>query len=121
FLPAAASVGNPVDMLASALPDHYRRATRVLLADEGVDSLLVIFIPPLVTRAEEVARAIVEGAAGTPKPVLANFLSARGAPPELAPIPSYLFPEAAVTALAHATTYSAWRRRPAGSIPTFAD
>ena len=26
FLPAAASVGNPVDMLASAPPDHYRRA-----------------------------------------------------------------------------------------------
>ena len=117
FLPAAASVGNPVDMLASAPPDHYQRATRLLLADEGIDSLLVIFIPPLVTRAEEVARAIVEGAAGTPKPVLANFLSARGAPPELAPIPSYLFPEAAVTALAHAATYSAWRQRPPGSIP----
>ena len=26
FLPAAASVGNPVDMLASAPPEHYRRA-----------------------------------------------------------------------------------------------
>lgn len=121
FLPAAASVGNPVDMLASAPPDHYRRATRVLLADEAVDSLLVIFIPPLVTRAEEVARAIVESTRGTTKPVIANFLSARGAPPNLAPIPSYLFPEAAVTALAHATTYSAWRRRPAGQVPRFPD
>src|SRR5206468_1734774 len=26
FLPAAASVGNPVDMIASASPEHYRRA-----------------------------------------------------------------------------------------------
>jgi acetyl coenzyme A synthetase (ADP forming)-like protein len=121
FLPAAASVGNPVDMLASAPPDHYRRATRVLLSDEAVDSLLVIFIPPLVTRADEVAGAIVAGARGATKPVVANFLSARGAPPELAPIPSYMFPEAAIAALAHATTYGAWRRRPTGVIPTFAD
>jgi acetyl coenzyme A synthetase (ADP forming)-like protein len=118
FLPAAASVANPVDMLASAPPDHYRRATKLLLADTAIDSLLVIFIPPLVTEAKEVARAIVEGSAGTRKPVLANFISARGAPPELAPLPSYMFPEAAVTALARATAYGAWRRRPTGSIPT---
>jgi acetate---CoA ligase (ADP-forming) len=121
FLPTAASVANPVDMLASAPAEHYRRATTLLLADPLIDSLLVIFIPPLVTKADEVARAIVEGAAGTRKPVLANFISARGAPPELAPLPSYLFPEAAVTALARATAYSAWRHRPPGSIPAFKD
>jgi acetyl coenzyme A synthetase (ADP forming)-like protein len=121
FLPASASVGNPVDMLAAATPDQYRRATRLLLADDQIDSLLVIFIPPLVTKADEVARAIVEGAAGTTKPVLANFISARGAPSELMPIPSYRFPESAVIALARATAYGAWRRRPEGSIPQFAD
>ena len=117
FLPAAASLGNPVDMLASATPDQYERATRILLGDGSVDSLIVIFIPPLVTRADEAARAIAAGAAGAAKPVLANFISSRGAPPELAPIPSYLFPEAAVTALARATGYGAWRRRPKGSVP----
>jgi acetyl coenzyme A synthetase (ADP forming)-like protein len=116
-LPAAASLGNPVDMLASAPPEHYREATRLLLADDGVDSLVIIFIPPLVTKAFEVAQAITAGAAGTAKPVLANFISSRGAPRELAPIPSYLFPEAAVTALARATAYGAWRRRPKGSVP----
>ena len=31
FLPAAASVGNPVDMLASAPPEHYRRALKAIL------------------------------------------------------------------------------------------
>ena len=117
FLPPAASVGNPVDMIASATAAQYERATRVLLADAQVDSLLVIFIPPLVTKSDEVARAIVAGAAGATKTVLANFISSRGAPPELAPIPSYLFPEAAVTALARATAYGGWRRRPKGSIP----
>ena len=117
FLPAAASIGNPVDMIASATAEQYERATRVVLADAQVDSLLVIFIPPLVTQADDVARAIVAGAAGSAKTVLANFISSRGAPPELAPIPSYLFPETAVTALARATGYGAWRRRPEGVIP----
>ena len=64
FLPAAASIGNPVDMLASAPPEHYEQATRLVLADAGVDSLLVIFIPPLVTDSKAVAEAIVRGAAG---------------------------------------------------------
>lgn len=117
FLLMAGSVANPVDMLASA--DQYRRATKLMLADDHVDSLIVIFIPPLITKADEVARAIVEGSTGTSKPVLANFISAQGAPADLAPIPSYMFPEAAVTALARATEYGAWRRRPKGIIPRF--
>jgi acetyl coenzyme A synthetase (ADP forming)-like protein len=121
FLPPAASVGNPVDMLASAPPEHYRQATQLLLADTSVDSLLVIFIPPLVTTADDVARAIVEGSAGTAKPVLANFISARGAPPALAPIPSYRFPESAVAALAHVRGYASWRQRPRGTVPHFPD
>ncbi len=117
FLPPAASVVNPVDMIASATAAQYEQATRLLLADAQVDSVLAIFIPPLVTKSEEVARAIVAGAAGATKPVLANFISSHGAPPELAPIPSYLFPEAAVTALARATAYGRWRRQPKGSVP----
>ena len=117
FLPPAASIGNPIDMIASATAEQYERATRLVLADANVDSVLVIFIPPLVTKPEEVARAIAAGAAGSAKPVLANFISSHGAPADLAPIPSYRFPESAVTALARVTTYGAWRHRPKGSIP----
>jgi acetyl coenzyme A synthetase (ADP forming)-like protein len=121
FLPAAASVGNPIDMLASAPPEHYEQATRLLLADAGVDSLLTIFIPPLVTDPKQVAESIVRGAAGAQKPVLATFMSAQGAPPELQTIPCYMFPEAAATALARVVTHGEWRRRPRGTVPAFAD
>lgn len=122
FLPAAASVANPVDMLAAAPPDHYMRALGLVLADSNVDSVLVIFIPPIATDAEAVARAIVEGTrkAGE-KPVLAIFMSARGAPAILQPIPSYAFPEPAAMALARAVEYGQWRQRPPGSIPEFGD
>jgi acetyl coenzyme A synthetase (ADP forming)-like protein len=121
FLPPAASVGNPVDMLASAPPRHYERATRLLLADPGVDSLMVIFIPPLVTDSKAAAEAIVRGAEGTTKTILATFMSAQGAPAELRTIPSYMFPEAAATALARVVTHAEWRRRPRGSVQVFAD
>ncbi len=122
FLPAAASVANPVDMLASAPPEHYRQTLRLVLADKNVDSVLVIFIPPIATNPEAVAAAVVEGTreAGE-KPVLATFMSSRGAPPILRPIPTYPFPEPAAIALARVTDYGEWRGRPPGTVPEFPD
>lgn len=120
FLPATASVANPVDMIASASPEHFLKATGALLADEHVDSLIVIFIPPLITDPEAVAAAIVEGTRNANgKPVLANFMSAKGTPEILSSIPSYEFPESAASALAKVTTYGEWRRKPSGTVPTF--
>lgn len=117
FLPAGASVGNPVDMIASAPAEHYRKAIEIAGTDNNIDSLIVIFTPPLVTRADDVARAIVEGVRqiGKHKPVLSVFLSSRPAPSELRTsgfcIPSYSFPETAAIALARATRYGQWRER----------
>jgi acyl-CoA synthetase (NDP forming) len=122
FLPAAASVGNPVDMLASAPPDHYRRALAAILRDEGVDSVITIFIPPLVTEPDEVATAIAEGARGvTGKPVVGVFMRAGGAPAALAPIPSYAFPESAALALARVTKYGQWLAKPLELPPVLAN
>ena len=45
-------------MLASAPAEHYRRALSTLLRDENVDSVLTIFIPPLVTEPDAVAAAM---------------------------------------------------------------
>jgi acetate---CoA ligase (ADP-forming) len=110
FLPKAASVANPVDMIASATADHYQRSIELLLADPNVDSVMVIFIPPLVTAAADVAAAIKRAVAGTNKPVLATFMGAQGSLP-LAPVPSYMFPESAAVALARVTHYGEWRRK----------
>jgi acetyl coenzyme A synthetase (ADP forming)-like protein len=118
FLPAAASVGNPVDMLASAPADHYRRALEAILRDDHVDSVITIFIPPLVTEPGAAATAIAEGARGVPgKPVLGVFMRAEGAPATLAPIPSYAFPESAALALARVTAYGLWRAKPLEPAP----
>ncbi len=122
-LPPEASLTNPVDMVASASAEQYREVLRIVAADPAVDAVIVIFIPPLVTRAEDVAQAIVDGTRGLggTKPVLTVFMSARGLPPILkAPdvhIPSYAFPEDAAIALARVARYGEWRARPRVSPP----
>jgi len=116
FLPGSASAANPVDMLATASADDYRRAIAVMLRDPAVDSLLSIFIPPLVTNAADVARAITDGARDSTKPMLATFFGAAGVPEILSPVPCYTFPEAAVRALAHAVAHAQQRMAPIGSV-----
>jgi acyl-CoA synthetase (NDP forming) len=120
FLPPAASVANPIDMLASASASNYERALKLVLKDEQVDSVLVIFVPPLVTDPHQVAAAVqVAARQASGKTVVASFMRSAGAPPELEPVPCCRFPEAAARALAHATHYGEWRNEPAGKTVSF--
>jgi acyl-CoA synthetase (NDP forming) len=116
FLPAAASVTNPVDMIASADAESYRKALRLVAADSTVDSLIVIFIPPVATAEQQVAAAIREVAGACGKPVVAVFMGAQG-PLPLAPVPAYMFPESAAVALARVAQYGEWLRKPAPEPP----
>jgi len=122
LLPSEASVRNPVDMIASAGPEHYREAVALAGTDPAVDSVVVLYVPPLATRPEEIAAAIAEGAGRVPeeKPVLTVFLSARGVPDELrkgprGALPSFPFPENTAQALAAAVGYGRWLARPPGA------
>ena len=45
FLPAAASVKNPIDMIASAPIEHYKQTLETVIADENVDMIMVIYLP----------------------------------------------------------------------------
>jgi acetate---CoA ligase (ADP-forming) len=114
ILAPAASVTNPVDMIASATPEQYRQALAIVAADPSVDSLIAIFIPPLVTDPGAVAAAIRAAAGTISKPIVANFLGTQGLAAQLAPVPSFTFPEAAAIALAHVARYGEWLRAPVG-------
>ena len=109
-------------MIASATAAQYEQALGTLLRDDDVDAVLVIFIPPLVTEAEDVAGAIRRATDANPgKPVLAVCMSTAPMPEALAPVPGYRFPEAASIALARAASYVAWRQRPEGHRPRVDD
>jgi acetyl coenzyme A synthetase (ADP forming)-like protein len=127
LLPPGAGVANPVDMIASASADHYRETIKIVAADPRIDALVVIFTPPLVVRAEDVAKAISEEVQqlNRSKPVLAVFLSAGEAPAELRQgevrVPCYRFPETAAIALSRAARYHEWRNRPEAPPVHFED
>ncbi len=119
FLPATASTRNPIDMIASATPEHFRKAVALLLEADEIDAVIVLFVPPIVTDPRAVGEAIAAAAAGTDKPVLSCFMGRHGVPEGLsslqaANIPSYAFPESAVRVLARAARYGDWRQREPG-------
>lgn len=125
FLPHHAALTNPVDMVGTDDPAFMERATRIVGADPNIDSLVVIFIPPLqTTRPADVAASIVRGAADIPadRPVLSVFLATRGTPDVLLraarrPIPSFKYPENAAMALAAAHRRARWmERRPGRAV-----
>ncbi|WP_286314921.1 acetate--CoA ligase family protein, partial [Turicimonas muris] len=66
FLPPAASVKNPVDMIASAPLEHYKQTLKTVLADDGVDMVVVIYLPFLGLKDIDVAKAIMEIKAENP-------------------------------------------------------
>jgi acetyltransferase len=107
-LPPAASVHNPVDMLASATPETYASCLKLLLDDDHTDGVMVILPPPPMFKVEDVAERIVRvlGSDRAPKTkavVVAlmgstNVEKARSVF-ERAHIPTYPFPERTASAL----------------------
>ena len=122
FLPPEASLANPVDMIASATTDDYVRAMELLVRDPGVDSLLVINVPPIMADPVQVAVEISRVAQGFHKPVVGCFMGVERIFRELqrrevAIIPIYPFPETAARALWGITRYAELRRRPVEALP----
>lgn len=128
FLPIEAALSNPVDMVAFATAESYKQTLAAMLDDPDLDAIILIYIPPLITRPEDMAKAIKEVLSdySGDKPVLANFMMSAGSMPDLkiGPkryVPSYVFPESAAQALAHTYHYSQYRQEPEGVIPSFPD
>jgi acetyltransferase len=104
LLPPAASLNNPVDMLASASPEQYAACLRLLLQDQGVDSVLVILPPPPMYTAGAVAKALIPVIHAADKPVVVALMGERLIQEAVehfraARVPEYRFPERAASAL----------------------
>ncbi len=122
--PPGAGVRNPVDLVASASAAVYEQALDALLASAEIDALLVIYVSPLVSRPEDIERALVRVASKLEStPLVACFLGGDTAPGPLrgegtAPaIPRFSLPESAAFALARGVQLAEWRRAPVGRTP----
>lgn len=118
-----AAVTNPVDLVASATPEQFEQALHLVLADDGIDAVILVSTTLFAAPADAVAEVAGRVAASTAKPVVGCFLAAPDLPP-LIPgedppqaVPVYASPEPAARALGRAVQYGAWRRRRPGTVP----
>jgi acetyltransferase len=109
-LPSNWSHGNPIDLIGDADAERYRGALAACLADPGVDGVLVMLAPQAMTAPMEVARAVIECAKTSDKPLLTcwmgeeqvakarHLLAAHG-------IPTFRTPDPAIEMFAHVSAF----------------
>lgn len=122
FLPAAASVKNPVDMIASAPLEHYRRTVETVLADPNVDMVMVIYLPFLGLKDIDVARELMRIRADHPeKPIVGVFMTKSEFFQQLSEmkvtVPFYMYSEEAAEAFCRLNQQRLWQARPEGVVP----
>lgn len=131
FLPLAAALSNPVDLIASATADQYAKAIETLLSANEVDALIILYMAVTVTDTTDIARGIMTGiesgrnAGAKTKPVLIGWMAEgdrnRTFQFQEETIPAYHLPETPALVLSKAATYAEWRQQPAGMVPDFDD
>jgi acetyl coenzyme A synthetase (ADP forming)-like protein len=118
------SFHNPLDTTAGANAEEFRAILRLLADDKDSDAVLSIFIPPVAANIEDFEASIGDVAQyfwNEGKPLLACFLGQRGFKAKLGSsgrsVPTYPFPEEAISALSKAMEYAEMRQKPMGKIP----
>lgn len=122
--PPEASVFNPVDVLPPANAITYAKASKLMLEDDNIDSLIVVVGPPLMLDTLGIASAICEAVKGTKKTVMLVMMSQDDIIPKLKEVnpvhpPIYRFPENAARAISRMVTYKKWKERPEGLYREF--
>lgn len=131
FLPAAAALNNPIDMIASAPPEHFAKTIEIAMQDPNLDSIIVIYIPVGTADNKAIMEAVAQGvaagrAAGAKdKPVMAVMMTEDHAnvPMKVGTetLPRYLFPESAARVMSKVVRYAEWRNAPPAVYPDFDD
>jgi acyl-CoA synthetase (NDP forming)/GNAT superfamily N-acetyltransferase len=119
----------PVDTGATVSGEVFRQCLELLAADEQVNAIIALVLPTgatgdLVTAIQDADVAVPIAAVVLNQPESVRLLprSRRAGDDRAAGrIPAYGYPEAAITALARAAAYGAWRAEPRGRLPGFPD
>ena len=124
FLPAAASVKNPIDMIASAPIEHYKQTLETVIADENVDMIMVIYLPFLGLKDIDVTKAVMEIKAQYPhKPVIGVFMTKNEFFTKLSDMnvnmPFFMYAEEAAEGFMRLDQQRKWIEKPEGKIPCY--
>ena len=126
-LHSAASINNPIDVLATGGAEHFRAAMDVLLDEPQIDSIFINFVTPFFVDTDSIAREIVEVNGSHKKPIICNLMTDKKQWTETISIlkeggvPFYSFPETAARALVAMTRYNDLKTREIGKTTTFND
>lgn len=115
-IPDEGSSNNPIDVLGDAPVQRYKESLEIVLNDENVDSAIVMVCPTASADPDGIANTLLEVSEEFEKPILvvnmggpsfdnANTLLRKNN------IPTYIFPETAVKALAALTTFAEMEER----------
>ncbi len=124
FLPSAAGVKNPVDILGDAKSDRYARTLDVVLADPSVQMALVVLTPQSMTDVEMIAEGIAERAKTSTVPIVVAFMGgslvARGIKTLLRKkVPVVGFPEDGIRMLVALSSFCEARKAMSADQGTF--
>jgi acetyltransferase len=119
--PPEGSVFNPVDMLPPATAEMYYNATKVMLEDPNIDSLIVILGPPLMLDTLEIGKSICNAAKTSDKTCMIVLMSQDDIISRLRVVmpehpPTFRFPEPAARAIGQMLRYKKWQETPQGKI-----
>jgi acetyltransferase len=123
----SASLHNPLDVVATAGPPHFKSAFEVMLKEPQFDSIYLNFVTPPFVDCENVAREIVAAAKAQDKPVVCNYMtdkekwSGTSSILKEGEIPCFDFAETAARALHSLVRYNEIRTAPEGSVKIFED
>jgi acetyl coenzyme A synthetase (ADP forming)-like protein len=126
FLPAEASVQNPVDMIASADATTYQKTLKAVQNDPNVDAILLIIVrPPVNTTPRMIAegfRDILQDKKY--KPIFIILMAQHDDSCGLEVfrelnLPVYAYPESAARSVSTMLKFNSWRTRPAGKFEKF--
>jgi len=123
-LPPTSSLKNPVDVIGDARDDRYRAALDAVVADEGVDQVLVLVTPQAMTNSREIGEVVAEIESFSDKPIVACMMGEADVLPGVRVlknngVPTYPFPENAMRAMAAKTRFAEWIRSPERSYRRF--
>ena len=115
-LPRAATILNPVDVMGDALPNRYAKAIEIVLKSGQCDALVVILTPQIVTQVKETAEIIGQMSKKYQKPIFCSFIGGRLVSEGIQKlneykIPSFNYPERAISAIGAMWKFSKQRQK----------
>jgi acyl-CoA synthetase (NDP forming)/RimJ/RimL family protein N-acetyltransferase len=113
-LAAAAATSNPVDLTADGTSPTLERALEIILADDAIDSVIVVVTDVLAMTSDDARATIAAVASRFNKPIIACVLGGtpEGTTRKVQGVADIASPERAASALAHLCRYAEWRNRP---------